>query len=122
MALAYPGEKSTLADHIARDAFLVTLSDTDFELKIREREPASLDDALRIARRFEVFKGAAESRATGRHRLNRHVYVGCASEAYFVDVSRFTGPIFTVFLPYESALSADDRSGSYFPICQGTLP
>ena len=30
MALAYPGEKSTLADHIARDAFLVTLSDTDF--------------------------------------------------------------------------------------------
>jgi len=35
MALSYPGEKSTLAEHIARDAFLVALSDTEFELKIR---------------------------------------------------------------------------------------
>jgi hypothetical protein len=39
MALAYPGEKSSLSEHIARDAFLTALDDPEFELKIREREP-----------------------------------------------------------------------------------
>ena len=43
------GEKSALSEHIARDAFLSALVDHEFELKIREREPASLDDAVRIA-------------------------------------------------------------------------
>ena len=38
MALAYPGEKSNLSEHIARDAFLASLDDPEFELKIRERE------------------------------------------------------------------------------------
>jgi len=80
MTLAYPGEKSTLAEHIARDAFLVALGDPEFELKIREREPANLDDALRIAQRFEVFKGDVESRTTRRQRLNRHVFDGNASD------------------------------------------
>ena len=56
MTLAYPGEKSILAEHIARDALLVALGDPEFELKIREREPTSLDDALGIAQRFEVFR------------------------------------------------------------------
>jgi len=42
MALAYPGERSSLADHTARDAFLSVLDDPEFELKIREREPADL--------------------------------------------------------------------------------
>ena len=32
------------------------------------------------------------------------------------------GPIFAIFLPYESALRADDGSLPYFPIFQGTLP
>ena len=50
--------------NLACDGFLVALSDTEFELKIREHEPANLDDVLRISRRFEVFKGAVESRAT----------------------------------------------------------
>jgi len=80
MALAYPGEKSKLAKHIASEALLVALSNTEFELKIREREPANFDDSLRIAQRYEVFKFAVESRATGRHRLNRHVSDGYASD------------------------------------------
>ena len=34
MTLAYPGEKSfMLSEHIARDAFLSTLADPEFELK-----------------------------------------------------------------------------------------
>jgi len=38
------------------------------------------------------------------------------------NISGFTGPIFTIFSPYESSLCIDDGSVPYFPICQGTLP
>ena len=72
MALAYPGEKSSLAEHIARDAFLSALDDPEFELKIREREPTDLDAAVKLALRFEVFRSAMEQ-SSSRHRVNRHV-------------------------------------------------
>ena len=36
-------------------------------------------------------------------------------------ISGYTEPIFATFLPYESALRADDGSLPYFPISQGTL-
>ena len=49
------------------------LGDPDFELKIRERELVDLDDALRIAQRYEVFKGAVESSSATRSRWNRFV-------------------------------------------------
>ena len=49
--------------------------------------------------------------------------VACSrGSAYFVEYLRYTGPIFTIFSPYESALRADDGSLPYFPISQGTLP
>ena len=34
-----------------------------------------------------------------------------------LNISGFTGPIFTIFSPYESTLCADDVSVPYFPIC-----
>jgi len=34
----------------------------------------------------------------------------------------YTGPIFAIFTPYESAVRADDESVPYFPICWWTLP
>jgi len=37
------------------------------------------------------------------------------------NIAGYTGPIFTTFSQYESALGADDRSGPCFPICQGRL-
>ena len=37
-------------------------------------------------------------------------------------ISGYTGPIFTIFTPYESALHADDGTVLHFAICQGTLP
>ena len=73
MALAYPGEKSGLAEHIARDIFLTALNDPEFELKIREREPVDLDEALKLAQRFEVFKSAVQS-SSGRDRSSRQSY------------------------------------------------
>jgi len=38
------------------------------------------------------------------------------------NISGYTGPIFTIFSPHESALHADNGTVIYFPICQGTLP
>jgi len=37
MALAYPGQKSELANHLARDMFINALDEPELELKIRER-------------------------------------------------------------------------------------
>ena len=72
MTLAYPGERSGLAEHIARDIFLTALNDPEFELKIREREPVDLDEALKLAQRFEVFKSAVQS-SSSRDRSTRHI-------------------------------------------------
>jgi len=38
------------------------------------------------------------------------------------NISGYTGPIFAIFSPYESALGADEGYVPYFPICQGALP
>ena len=38
------------------------------------------------------------------------------------NISWYSGPIFAIFSPYESALHTDDGSVPYFPICQGMLP
>jgi len=38
------------------------------------------------------------------------------------NIFGYTGPIFAIFSPYESALRARDGPAPYFPICQGTLP
>ena len=52
MSLAYPGESSYLAKELARDFFISALKDPDLELKVREREPRNIDDALRFAQRL----------------------------------------------------------------------
>jgi len=39
-----------------------------------------------------------------------------------LNISGYTGPIFAIFSPYESALHADDGAVPYFQICQVTLP
>ena len=61
MAMAYPGEKSSLSEHIARDSFLTALDDVELELKVREREPKDLDEAVGISQRIEVFRNTVES-------------------------------------------------------------
>jgi hypothetical protein len=73
MALAYPGERSSLAEHIARDSFLSALDDPELELRIREHDPVDLDAAVKMALRFEVFRGVMEASSSGRHRVTRHV-------------------------------------------------
>ena len=53
VALAYPGPTSPTKDAVACEAFLVALHDSNTALKIREREPPSLKEAVQLARRME---------------------------------------------------------------------
>ena len=53
--LAYPGESSTLSDIVGRDAFLEALDDQTLRVRILEKEPKNVDEALNIASRLEAF-------------------------------------------------------------------
>jgi hypothetical protein len=60
-SLAFRGPWSEATDVIARDAFIDSLLDGDLALKIREREPATLDQAVKIAIRLESYIAAANN-------------------------------------------------------------
>ena len=55
MALAYPRLKADAREELACDHFTNALDDPDFALKVKERTPRTLDEALRIALRLEAW-------------------------------------------------------------------
>ena len=55
MALAYPGPTSALSEIVGRDAFLEALDNQKLRVRILEREPLTLDEALNAAVRLEAF-------------------------------------------------------------------
>jgi len=73
MSLAYPGEKSSMADHMARESFITALGDAEFETKIREGEPKNLEEAARRALRLEAIKMKVETNVPDRPKVNRYV-------------------------------------------------
>ena len=70
MMLSYFGDKSAMAERLAKEYFVAALEDPDLELKVGEREPQTLDSALKTAQRLEVFRNAVRQR---RQRAARHV-------------------------------------------------
>ena len=91
MSLAYPGEKSSLAEHLARDAFLTAIDDPELELKIREREPKDLESTVKLAQRFEVFKTTVEYSSNSRQKVNRSITDQVNTEPKPADVERKSG-------------------------------
>jgi len=65
---------SSAKDIMALDYFLDSLADPDLVLKIREREPSTLDDALKIALRLEAWSRASEGRDAATTRAVRSVH------------------------------------------------
>ena len=59
VVLAYPGPTSPMKEAVACDAFLEALGDAEMALKIREREPPTLEDAFQYALRLEAYSGSA---------------------------------------------------------------
>jgi len=63
MALAHPTLQQEAREAIACDYFIDPLDDADFALKVRERAPPSLDEALRVVLQLEAWaKDARRSR------------------------------------------------------------
>ena len=60
MALAHPTLKADEREVIACDYFIDALDDPDFALKVRERTPTTLDDALRISLQLEAWARDAQ--------------------------------------------------------------
>ena len=68
MALAYPGPMSGDKQTIAIDALLNMLGDSELVLKIREREPETLEDAFKVAMKLEAFQLAGAGSRESGHR------------------------------------------------------
>ena len=60
MALAHPTLKADEREAIACDYYVDALDDPDFALKVRERAPTTLDDALRISLQLEAWSRDAQ--------------------------------------------------------------
>lgn len=56
VTLPYPEPSSESTEAIARDAFLNAMLDGELSLKVREKEPKSLDETFRPAVRLETYK------------------------------------------------------------------
>jgi len=56
MALAYQELTAEAREEIACDYFTNALIDADFALKIKQRTPTSLDEALHIALRLQALE------------------------------------------------------------------
>ena len=73
VALAYLDSTPELSSHVAKKAFVIALNDPRLQLKVIEREPKTVEDALNIASKMEAFqvsvvppepdKGAVDHRA-----------------------------------------------------------
>ena len=60
VVLAYPVPSNETTEIIARDAFLEAMHDRELSLKVREREPKTLDEAYRTALRLEAYQRTTE--------------------------------------------------------------
>jgi len=91
MALAYPRMANEMCDIVGRDAFLAALDDRQLHVRILEKEPKTLDEALKIAIRLAAFdrvglQPAADDwgRRSGRNTRsvkNRNSSNGCSAES-----------------------------------------
>jgi len=55
MVLAFPGPTNDTTEVVGRDSFLDSLGDRSMALRIRECEPSTMEEALRIAVRLEAY-------------------------------------------------------------------
>ena len=60
--MAYPSAFLDLRDTLSKDCFIEALNDADMELFICQKEPETLDDAVRIALKYEAFSQGRKKR------------------------------------------------------------
>ena len=78
--MAYPSAVQGLRDTLAKDCFIESLNDVELELFVCQKEPDTLDDAVRVALKFEAFSQSRRKRLTapksGVH-MQRESYDEC---------------------------------------------
>jgi len=72
MALAYPTLQRDALESSACDCFLDALDDPDLALKVRERAPADLDEALTTAMRLEAWANDVRRQTKYHDEKNRY--------------------------------------------------
>jgi len=55
LQLAYPGETTSLTNHVGIDSFIAALNDKDLEYEILKQGSTSLQAAANYAMKFEAF-------------------------------------------------------------------
>jgi len=90
MALAFSNVDAKARERLACDYFIGDLNDPDFSLKVRERNPKTIDEALFAPQQIEVWlKDASKARHAGedeiRSRRDRHVRGTTSISEDFVD-------------------------------------
>src|ERR1700733_436230 len=58
---AYPVPSNATTEILAKDSFLEAIRDRELSLKVREKEPKSLDEAYRIALRLNAYQNMSEA-------------------------------------------------------------
>ena len=71
MALAYPKLAADAREEIVCDHFTNALNDAEFALKVKERAPMSLDEALRIALRLDAWQKSIQMPKNDEDRIER---------------------------------------------------
>ena len=66
VALAFPGSSFSMKELVARESFLEALNDRELSLKIKEREPKTLEDAYQMAMRLEAYAVEHDPDNSGR--------------------------------------------------------
>jgi len=61
VVLAHPNEGPALVNHVAKEAFVIALGDPTLQLKVIEREPKTVEDALNIAVKMEAYQASVVS-------------------------------------------------------------
>jgi len=87
MVLAYPGQVGELSEIVARDSFLDALNDRSLGVRILEREPRNLDEALNIACRLEAFDTSENHMDEPDSYRRRNRQTRSSEEAPYVDHS-----------------------------------
>jgi len=70
MLLSYPHERSSMSENMEKEYFIAAIDDPELELKVREKEPKTLDAAQNYAQRLEMYNGAVHQ---GHRRYARKV-------------------------------------------------
>ena len=132
MSLAYPGEWFALSDIVGRDAFLEALDDQALRVRILEKEPKNLDDALNLASRLEAFDimGSTEPEAEkGKSRFVRTAAggkesIGSGETKMSEEILKQLADLKGLMCSYRRALDKQQQEieglkRGYQPPCQG---